>query len=509
MISIDDILRLFLGRGEEAFSRDFLSAFGAKIFSSWPLPAVVCNKDFSIVAANPAFARFFRLPLDKLSGQSLFQILGKNTVTLTVAGKKYQQITSLVTTVGDRNPKILEGEFAKIGKRVFHVFTRRFSPNVLVLFQDMTETKALENMISKSRFELLSIFDGIEDPMVMIDRDLKIKRINESMLKVLGGTNYQAFIGKACHFKLHGRKSQCPNCTATQTFARGKKTSHLGLIEARSQADEYQYQITCYPLRSPDGKVTGIAESYRDVTDVRRIEEELYELERRRLMEPLAAGIAHEVRNPLAIIRSTAQYCESYADNNKELAESLSTIIKSAETANRVVGDLVNFARPVEVNFERQPLEPLLKEGLRIVHGRAKIQKVKLSKAIARNLPQVFLDKKRFLQAYINFLMNALDAMPNGGKLLVCARCNNGYRGVHLTIHDSGKGIPEEVLSKIMQPFYSTKKEGIGLGLPIAEGIIRSHGGRVVFKSQPKKGTEVTVFLPIRKRLSNGNHSHH
>lgn len=521
MILIDDILKLFSGWREESFGTNYLTAQGGTMISLCPLPLILCDKVFSIKAANSAFARFFKFPLNKLPGQTLFQLLGNNKVTLTAEGKEYQQITSLVTMVSKRNPKILQGEFPKIGKRIFHIFTRRLPSNILVLFQDITEAKVLEDKISRSRHELLSIFDGIEDPMVMIDKDLKIRRINQSMLKVLGGTNYLAFIGKACYFKLHGRKSQCPDCTATQTFAKAKKTSRLGFLEARPQADEYQYQITSYPLQSSAnpkglaqkgsifGKVTSIAEFYRDVTDMKRVEEELYESERKRIMEPLAAGIAHEVRNPLAIVRSTAQYCLSNVKGDNDLAESFQTIIKSTETANRVISDFIDFARPETINFERQPLEPILKEGLRLVHGRAKTQRVKLSKSISRNLPQLFIDKKRFLQAYMNFLMNALDAMPNGGKLMVEARRNNSHQGVCLIIHDSGKGIPEKVLSKIMQPFYSTKTEGVGLGLSIAEGIVRSHGGKIGFKSQPGVGTEVTILLPVRKRLFNAKYSHH
>lgn len=504
MLVIDDILRLFLSRGEESFGTDYLMAQGGKIISSCPLPVLVCNKVFSIIAANPAFARLFKIPSEKLKEKTLFQILGNNKVTLTVNGKEYRQIASLLAVVGKQNPKILQGEFPKIGKRVLHIFTRVIPPHVLLLFQDMTKSCALEGIISRSRSELLSIFDGIEDPMVMIGKDFNIKRINNSMLTAMGGPNYRALLNRACYFKLHGRKSQCPGCTANQTFASGKKSSRLGLLEGQHQADEYQYQITCYPLRSKTGVVTGIAESYRNVTDIKRIEEELYESERRRVMEPLAAGIAHEVRNPLAIIRSTAQYCKGYANNNKDLAESLQTIIKSSDIANRVVSGLVDFAKPEAVNFERQFLGPLVKEGLRMVHGRAKTQKVTLSKSIAGNLPQLFLDKKRLLQAYVNLLINALDAMPNGGRVRVELRHDKAHRGVRLIVHDSGKGIPEEVLSKILQPFYSTKKEGMGLGLAIAEGIVRSHGGRVTFKSQPKSGTEVTVFLPVRKRMLTG-----
>ena len=109
----------------------------------------------------------------------------------------------------------------------------------------------------------------------------------------------------------------------------------------------------------------------------------------------------------------------------------------------------------------------------------------------------------------MNFLVNSLDAMPRGGRLEIEAHRHNGDRSAIVTIRDSGEGIPEEILSKILQPFYSTKKAGVGLGLPIAEGIIRSHGGKVQFRSRKGKGTEVVIALPLRKRLPHGNNSRH
>ena len=108
--------------------------------------------------------------------------MGNSKITLTANGKKYSQITSLLSVVRQQNPKILQGEFPKLGQRVFHIFTRMLPPNILVLFYDMTEAKELEDKISKSRTELLSVFDGIEDPMVTIGKDFKIKRINEARL---------------------------------------------------------------------------------------------------------------------------------------------------------------------------------------------------------------------------------------------------------------------------------------------------------------------------------------
>lgn len=500
MTLIDDILNWFPDRGEEPFGKDYLTLKGEKIISLCPLPILVCDKKFSIRAANPAFARFFKLPLNKLNGRTLFQILGNNKISLTAEGKAYQQITSLSSVVERRNPKIFQGEFPKIGKRVFHVFTRRLAPHVLLLFQDMTEAKALEDQISKSRSELLSVFDGIDDPLVMIDKNFRIRRINEAMLKALEGESYKKFIGKACYLKLHGRSSICPGCTAGKTFVSRKKTTRLGLLEKKPRPDETTYQITCYPLKDASGRVTAIAEGYRDMTETIHLEEELYQSERNRLVESLAAGVAHEVRNPLAIIQSTAQYCLGQVDENRELKESFETIIRSSQVANRVVGSLLDFSRPSEVAFKRQPIKPLLDGALRLIRGRAKSQKVRIVRFIAKNMPPLLIDDKRLSQALVNFFVNSLDAMANGGTLTLVGQRNHGKRGCVISIKDTGGGIPEEVVSRIFQPFYSTKKGGIGLGLPIAEAIIRSHDGRVSFKSLKGKGSEVVIELPLTKK---------
>lgn len=496
------IFSWFQGDGIEFWKSRDLALQAVQIASALTFPLVLCDKKLSILLVNPAFTRLFKIDADQLKGKTLLQVLGSN-VKIGEKGGRERQLSSLLEVVGWRNPKILTGIFPKLGQRVFHFYTRTLPPNLLFVFQDVTEEKELQAKIENSRSELLSVFDGIDDPMVMINRNFRICRINESMLKVLGGSSYKSFIGKACYLKLHGQKERCPGCTADKTFTTGKKTTRLSLLAARPNAEDFSYQITHYPLKGPEGKVTGIAECYKDITDVKQIEEELFESERTRVMEPLAAGIAHEVRNPLAIIRSTAQYCLGEIGKNADLEESLSSIIRSAESANRVISDFLDFARPQSVDFKWQSLRPLLEEGLRLIKGRAKGQKVRVIKSIGGNIPNLMLDKRRFLQAIMNFLINSLDAMPEGGRLEIEARRQNhrgNHRACEVVIRDSGKGVPEEMVSELFKPFYSTKKEGVGLGLPIAEGIIRAHGGRVQFRSWEGKGSEVHIFLFIRKK---------
>lgn len=507
---IDDIFQWFekfQGRSSSA-----QGAVGEQVLSVFPLPVLFCDVEGAIVLANSMFSRYFKWNNDQFKGKDFLQVLGTDIKILESGGSnKEYPLSRLDKILEGRNPKILKGNFSKIGKRVFNLYTRRLRihpSHILLIFEDVSESKDLEGKIIKSRRELLSLFDGMEDPTVMIDENYRIRRINEAMLKTVGGDSYQNFIGKACYYKLHGLREKCPGCTAEKTFRTGKKTSRIGLVQRRENAEDFTYQITCYPLKDSSfdssGKVSAIAESYHDMTEVKKIEEELYESERTRIIEPLAVGIAHEVRNPLAIIRSTAQYCLGELGPNRDLRESLQTIVKSAETANRVVTDLLDFARPPKIDFYMKPLKPLLEQGLRLLKTRIKDQKIRISKRIQK-IPPLLLDEGRFLQAFMNILVNSLDAMPHGGRLEVEASTKSHRNGpgnrntCTVVIRDSGNGVPEEMVSQLFQPFYSTKKEGVGLGLPIAEGIIRSHGGRINFKSWEGKGSETTLTLPLRK----------
>lgn len=370
------------------------------------------------------------------------------------------------------------------------------------LLHDLTTKKKqeLKEKMEKSRSELLSIFDGMDDPMVVINKNFRIQRVNQAMREALGKKSYKEFIGRACYFKLHGYHEKCPGCSAPKTFHSGKKTARIGLLEKKSNPDETTYQITCYPLKDSTGKVTSIVESYRDITDTIHMEEELYQSERNRLVESLAAGVAHEVRNPLAVIQSTAQYCLGEIGQNKELEESLQAIIKSSQVANNVVSTLLDFSKPSEINFKQQSIKPLLKQALQLVKGRAKSQKVKIVQSFSKTFPKLTLDEKQINQALINFFINALDAMPKGGILRVEGSYHPRIKKCVISIKDTGQGVPEEMVPKIFHSFYSTKKGGIGLGLPIAEGIIRSHGGKVSFKSWEGRGSEVKIELPFKRR---------
>lgn len=492
---LEDIEAWLTPEEKELPKESRLAIQSSQIVAFLPFPLLLCDKHFKIIGANHAFKRLFFQHHKELEGKSLSKVLG--IAAENINGQFLAQ----------RNPKTLEQTFRKVGRKVFHIFSWTLSvkerAEVLLLFQDVTTDKDLEQKIVSARRELIYIFDGIDYPIIMIDKDFKIRRINNIMLKTCRAKNYQESIGKTCFWKLHGLRQVCPTCTARETFASGLKTTRMGLLEKRPDAENYGYQINCYPLKDQSGNVTGIVESYHDVSEIMRIKEKLVESERSRIIESLAAGIAHEVRNPLAVIQSNAQYCLHSVDKNEDLEESMTAILKSAAEANRVIQGLLDFARPQEVHFEHQSLKPILEEGLSLIRMRARQQHVRLRTSIPRRLRHLVLDRKRLLQAIINFAFNALDVMPDGGILRVSARPNPKEQMMQIIIEDTGKGVPAELIPKIFQPFYSTKKEGVGLGLSIAEGIVRSHGGKVLFQSWEGKGSRAQLLLPYHRELQN------
>jgi signal transduction histidine kinase len=482
---------------------DSIQIGGAKILAALPLPLVICSGSLVIMASNESFGRQFKLKAGEIKGKGLFGVLGSE---LWILEKDQEKIlTGLNKLVKGKIPKVVFGVFPKIGRRVFNLFTRSLKINgqqySLIMFQNVTEEDEKKKIITNISQELRSIFDGIDDPHVMIDTNYRIRRINERMLKALSGKSYKHFIGMPCHVKLHGRRDRCPGCTADETITSSQKTMRVGFLECRKDYDQFNYQIVCHPLKNKEGNTVGVAESYRDVTELQHVQEELYESERTRSIQPLAAGIAHEIRNPLAVIQSTAQYIQGRVKDDEDVNESLEAILKSAEDANRVISELINFAKPSDMSLKQEPLSSVLEESIKLIRGRAKQCRVVLDQYIPNNLPKLFLDRKRFQQAIINFFVNSLDVMPDGGRLDLQARHNRLEQSCEIAIRDTGPGVPEEVVSKLFQPFYSTKKNGVGLGLAIAEGIIRDHGGKVTFRSKLGEESEVLISVPIKKEV--------
>jgi signal transduction histidine kinase len=229
----------------------------------------------------------------------------------------------------------------------------------------------------------------------------------------------------------------------------------------------------------------------------------MYRADRMATLGELAAGTAHEIRNPLTSIRSTIQYLQNRIENpqDKSLAEGL---ISEVDRINDIIQNLLSFAKPGELKIEETDLKDLIDQILNLVENSAKRLGIEISLDCEALTTAIQVDKNLIKQAFINILMNAIQAIENpGGKIQIIIRnIESGKRGSHsdpvflVEVRDNGPGIPAHLLDKIFDPFYTTKQEGTGLGLSITYSIIHRHDGEIEIQSELGKGTTTRVKLP-------------
>ncbi|MDI6736283.1 MAG: ATP-binding protein [bacterium] len=213
----------------------------------------------------------------------------------------------------------------------------------------------------------------------------------------------------------------------------------------------------------------------------------------------LIAGIAHEIRNPITSIKAAAQLCLNKYKLDKQVRKYIKIILKNSERVNSVIKDLINLAKPPEASFKIDGLGKVITSVCDLVNARCSRQNVRLTKRVQRNLPKIFIDEKLITGAFLNLILNALDATPKCGRLTITVYYNHNAEEIITSFTDSGCGISEDNLSKIFDPFFTTKKNGIGLGLSLAQQVIELHDGKIHIESKPNYGTEVTVRLPVYK----------
>ena len=216
----------------------------------------------------------------------------------------------------------------------------------------------------------------------------------------------------------------------------------------------------------------------------------------------LAAGVAHEINNPLGTISIYAQMAlDELGKDNNSCRESLAVVMKQTNRAGRIVKDLLEFARQSEPEMRMLNINDVLKKSISITSHPAELQNIRLLTDLTQELPEIQGDSDKLEQVFVNIMINALQAMPNGGALTVCTRITEDSRFVEIEISDTGCGIPQEHLCKLFDPFFSTKRtgEGTGLGLSVTLGIIEKHNGTIDVKSTIGEGSSFVIRLPTEK----------
>jgi signal transduction histidine kinase len=236
----------------------------------------------------------------------------------------------------------------------------------------------------------------------------------------------------------------------------------------------------------------GIILSFSDLTEVKRLQEQMELRERLTALGEMSAGIAHELRNPMAVISGYLNLLSKKSDPAAQ--ETIRSIANEITGMNRIIGDLLTFARPASLNRVTVNIREMIETCLAgVLQARGVGPNITADVNVADF--EIAVDEVLMRQAFTNLIQNAVEAMPDGGTLTIDAQVNHECR---IVIRDSGLGMPAEGLKKIFLPFYTTKDKGVGLGLALVHKIVLSHGGRIDVESTEGKGTTFTVALPVR-----------
>jgi signal transduction histidine kinase/putative methionine-R-sulfoxide reductase with GAF domain len=243
----------------------------------------------------------------------------------------------------------------------------------------------------------------------------------------------------------------------------------------------------------------------KTTADLRKTEAQLIRSEKLAALGQLAAGIAHEIRNPLTSINILIHSLTENLSTEDSRWEDLKVIEEEVLRINEILDQFLRFAKPASPLFEKTNLIPIFEEILQLLRPQIERGKIAVKKEF-EPLPLITVDKEQIKQVILNLLMNAIQAMPGGGELSMSGRFSKDGYWVELTIQDSGIGIPLEDLKKLFDPFFSTKEGGIGLGLSIAHRIIDQHHGKIEVESTPGKGTLFTISLPVFTERQDANY---
>ncbi|MEO8666625.1 MAG: PAS domain S-box protein [Ignavibacteria bacterium] len=260
------------------------------------------------------------------------------------------------------------------------------------------------------------------------------------------------------------------------------------------------------------GRVIRMFGTAHDITEIKRVEEELLRAnlklvetqkelihnEKLAALGRFSSGVAHEIRNPLANIASLTQMVLK-ADIDERNKKRLRYILTNSEIANDIIKSLLNFASPGDLNFTSINIEGILNNIIESVDARMSEKNIMIIKDIPEDLPSLRLDRLKIENAVMNFISNSIDAMPNGGTLTVRVIEDKVCKTLNLDIIDTGIGISPENMDKILEPFFTTKDEGVGLGMGLAYQAVKQHNGTFRIQSTEDKGTHIEIKLPIEK----------
>lgn len=338
-----------------------------------------------------------------------------------------------------------------------------------------------------------NILEGMNSAVVAVDRDGKIITLNRVAEEIFA-LKREEVINK--DYSLVFPRDEC---LINEVLNSGKSIREMEKKYKLSSGVEKNLVFGASLLSDEKGELQGAVAVIHDITELKKYEEEAKRAERLSTLGNLAAGVAHEIRNPLNAISIAAQRLknEFVPEKDKEqYANFTQTILKEIKRLDQTINQFLSLAKAQKLNLVSTDIGSFVSEVVSLMEIEAKEKGIIIEKEIEDNF-QIRMDREEMKKALVNIILNGIQAISSGGKINISGSLDNSGREYIIKVKDTGPGISEENLSKIFQPYFTTKEKGTGLGLAIAYRIINDHKGKIEVESRAGKGTTFTVRLPV------------
>lgn len=455
------------------------------------------EKTGNIVDANPAAAEMHGYRIEELLKLNLIKDLDAPDAS-SEASQRIERILKGEWIKDEINHRKKDGSVfpVEISAGLIQYMGGRY---VLAIDRDISKRKQMERMLIQAKIEWEDTFNAITDMITIHDTEFNILRANKAAEKILGLPILENQKAK-CYQYYHGTDlppEYCSSCKCLETeepISCEMYEPHLSKF----------LEIRAMPLYDSHNQLSGLIHVIRDITKRRQVEAALQRAEQLKMVGELAAGLAHEIKNPLAGIKGSIQVLVETADIAQE---DRSLILKAIDEIKRIetlLKSLLNFAKPPKLQLMPTDINDLLDKAiaLSLKHpslARNSSKAINVLKDFDSDLYEIMADPMQLQQVFLNLMFNAIEAMPQGGALAVKTLLDDTENMLHIAISDSGKGMKPLILDQIFLPFFTTKRKGSGLGLSICQRLVDQHGGSISAESAPGKGTVFTLLIPIRK----------
>ncbi|MDD2555789.1 MAG: ATP-binding protein, partial [Syntrophaceticus sp.] len=372
-------------------------------------------------------------------------------------------------------------------------FLQQLANQIAIYFQD----GALFAEVNRAKSEWEATVKAVRDVIVVIDRKLRVLRVNQAALQFCGLSEPEVIGRKYCDAFCSLSDSQChEDCVFYEALRTGNSINTQRRLDDGRVLEMYGYPAT------QENREMGVVVYLIDITERLKMQVQLLQAARLAALGEMAAGVAHELNTPLAVIIGDAQLLIRNTPKDDHRYKILDDIKTCGLRCKRIVRGLLTFSRQEQYVFQPVCLNEVVREALKLVSYSIETENIKIQRELDDQIPIVGGNSQQLEQVIVNLLLNARQSFDEGNDSEHIITVETGFdqerKQVFIKISDNGQGIPQEILTKIFDPFFTSKgsSKGTGLGLSVSLGIVQKHGGTIVVESESGKGAFFTVYLP-------------